>query len=98
MAAPRFLRRGAAMSPANIAFLVGGLIVGLLAFIAVMNAVKGTPVDCVEQFGDGKPAAVDEPGFRTALELLSRTPLHTGHDVEIFINGNETYPRLWGDL
>jgi cardiolipin synthase len=86
------------MSPANIAFLVGGLIVGLLAFIGVMNAVKGTPVDCVQQFGDGQPAAVDEPGFRTAIELVSRTPLHPGHDVEIFINGNETYPRLWGDL
>ena len=86
------------MSPANIAFLVGGLIVGLLAFIGVMNAVKGTPVDCVQQFGDGQPAGVDEPAFRTALELVSRTALHTGHDVEIFINGNETYPRLWSDL
>lgn len=86
------------MTPANIAFLVGGVIVGLLAFIGLMNAVKGTPVDCVEPFGDGRPAAVSEPGFRRALELLSRTPLHAGHDVEIFINGNETYPRLWGDL
>jgi cardiolipin synthase len=98
MAAPRFLRVRAAMSPLNIAFLVGGLIVGLMAFIGFMNAVKGTPVDCVEQFGDGQPAAVSEPGFRTALELLSRTVLHDGHDVEIFTNGNETYPRLWGDL
>jgi cardiolipin synthase len=86
------------MSPINIAFLVGGLIVGLLAFIGIMNAVKGTPVDCVEQFGDGRPAGVDEPGFRTALELVSRTPLHEGHEIEVFINGNETYPRLWGDL
>jgi cardiolipin synthase len=86
------------MSPVDIAFLVGGLIIGFLAFIGIMNAVKGTPVDCVEQFGDGRPAAVDEPGFRTALELVSRTPLHAGHDVEIFISGNETYPRLWEDL
>lgn len=86
------------MSPIDIAFLLGGLIVGLMAFIGFMSAVKGTPVHCVEEFGDGQPAAVDEPGFRTALELLSRTPLHAGHDVEIFVNGNETYPRLWGDL
>lgn len=86
------------MSPINIAFLVVGLIVGLMAFIGFMNAVKGTPVDCVAEFGDGQPAAVDQPGFRTALELVSRTPLHRGHDVEIFINGNETYPRLWSDL
>jgi cardiolipin synthase len=86
------------MSPIDIAFLVGGLIVGLMAFIGFMSAVKGTPVHRVEEFGDGQPAAVDTPGFRTALELLSRTPLHAGHDVEIFINGNETYPRLWADL
>ena len=86
------------MSPINIAFLAVGLIVGLMAFIGFMSAVKGTPVNCVAEFDDGQPAAVDDPGFRTALELVSRTPLHTGHDVEIFINGNETYPRLWGDL
>ena len=86
------------MSPVDIAFLVGGVIVGLMAFIGFMNAVKGTPVDCVQAFGDGQPAAVDQPGFRTALELVSRTPLHDGHEVEVFVNGNETYPRLWGDL
>jgi cardiolipin synthase len=86
------------MSPANIAFLVAGLIVGLMAFMGLLNAVKGTPVDAVREFGDGRPAAVDQPGFRTALELVSRTPLHAGHTVEIFINGDETYPRLWDDL
>jgi cardiolipin synthase len=88
----------AAMSPANIAFLIGGLIVALLAFIGLMNAVKGTPVKCVQQLGDGQPAPVDQPGFRTALELVSRATLHPGHTVELFVNGNETYPRLWGDL
>lgn len=86
------------MSPINIVFLVVGLIVGLMAFIGFMNAVKGTPVRAVAEFGDGQPAAVDQPGFRTALELVSRATLHPGHDVEIFFNGNETYPRLWGDL
>lgn len=86
------------MTPSSIAFLILGLIVGLMAFIGLLSAVKGTPVDRVQQFGDGKPAAVDEPGFRTALELVSRTTLHAGHDVEIFVNGDETYPRLWSDL
>ncbi|NUO38046.1 MAG: hypothetical protein HOQ17_00915 [Gemmatimonadaceae bacterium] len=86
------------MSPSNIAFLVGGLIVGLMAFIGFMNAVKGTPVHRVADFGDGIPAAVGDPGFRTAVQLASRTPLHEGHTVDVFINGNETYPRLWSDL
>jgi len=86
------------MSPIDIAYLIAGLIVGFMAFIGIMNAVKGTPVSAVAEFGDGQPAAVDQPGFRTALELVSRATLHHGHDVEIFFNGNETYPRLWGDL
>jgi cardiolipin synthase len=86
------------MTPASVAFLILGLIVGVMAFIGLLSAVKGTPVDSVERFGDGRPAGVDEPGFRTALELVSRTVLHPGHDVEIFINGDETYPRLWDDL
>ena len=86
------------MTPANIAFLLLGLIVASMALVGLMSAVKGTPVDAVARFGDGQPAAVGEPGFRTALELVSRTTLHPGHEVELFINGNETYPRLWGDL
>ena len=86
------------MTPVSIAFLLLGLVVGLMAFIGLLSAVKGTPVDAVEQFGDGQPAAVDEPGFRCALELVSRTTLHPGHVVELFINGDETYPRLWTDL
>ena len=86
------------MSASNFAFLLAGLIVGLMALIGLLSAVKGTPVDDVHEFGDGQAAAVDEPAFRTALELASRTSLHRGHEVEIFINGNETYPRLWDDL
>ncbi len=86
------------MTPASIAFLLVGMIVALMAFIGLMSAVKGTPVDAVKRFGDGQPAAVDEPGFRTALELVSRTTLHAGHEVEVFMNGDETYPRLWSDL
>src|SRR5829696_6762218 len=80
------------MTASNIAFLVAGLIVGLL------SAVKGTPVDAVKPFANGPLPAVDEPGFRTAIELVSRTALHPGHEVETFVNGDETYPRLWDDL
>ena len=76
------------MSPINFVFLVVGLIVGLMAFIGFMNAVKGTPVRAVAEFGDGQPAAVDQPGFRTALELVSRATLHAGHDVEIFFDSS----------
>ena len=82
----------------NIAFLLAGLIAGLLALTGVLNAVKGTPVRVVKEFGDGQPAAVDDPEFLEAMELLTHASLAPGHAVEIFTNGDETYPRLWGDL
>ena len=86
------------MSASNIGFLVGGLIVGVMALIGLLSAVKGTPVDHVKALGASELAGVENPAFRTALELVSRTTLHAGHDVEFFINGDETYPRLWADL
>jgi cardiolipin synthase len=82
----------------NIAFLIAGLIAGLLALTGVLNAVRGTPVRVVKEFGGGSPAAVDDPEFKEAMQLVTHAWLTAGHTVEIFTNGNETYPRLWGDL
>ena len=42
------------MNVSNIAFLLAGLIAGLLALTGVLNAVKGTPVRVVKEFGDGQ--------------------------------------------
>ncbi len=96
--APWFLRERSVMNVSNIAFLLAGLIAGLLALTGVLNAVKGTPVHVVKEFGDGQPAAVDDPEFRETMELLTHASLAPGHAVEIFTNGDETYPRLWADL
>ena len=83
---------------ANVAFLLVGLIVGVLALIGVLDAVRDTPIQTVRALGDGTPPAVTEPPFLDTLELLSRTVLQAGHQVEVFVNGDETYPRLWEDL
>jgi cardiolipin synthase A/B len=32
------------------------------------------------------------------MELVTSTPLRPGHTIEVFKNGDETYPRLWKDL
>lgn len=86
------------MSLANVAFLVAGLLVGVMALIGLVSAVKGTPVDHVERFGEGDPPGVRDDAFLTAIQLVARTPLDPGHEVELFTCGNETYPRLWDDL
>lgn len=86
------------MTGANIAFLVLGLIGGVLALIGLLDAVKGTPVKRVVCFkGEAVPGARD-PSFQPSMELASRTELFGGNAVEYFWNGDQTYSRLWEDL
>jgi cardiolipin synthase A/B len=82
---------------AILAFIVAGLLVGALGLIGLLSAVRGTPIRTVVPLGSALPP-VDDPSFRTAMELVSRTALCEGHRVEAFWNGDQTYPPLWADL
>lgn len=86
------------MTATNIVFLFGGILLGTLAFIGVLDAVKGTPVKRVLRFGGGQPPSVRDPAFQPSMELATRTQLFRGNRAEFFCNGDETYPRLWQDL
>ena len=86
------------MNISSIAFLLLGLFTGLFAFMGLLSAVKGTPVHKVGALPAGVQPPTDSRAFRDAMELVSKTPLSPGHRVEIFTNGDETYPRLWEDL
>ncbi len=80
-------------------FTLLGILLAILLLIGVLDVVRGTPVRRVladEKGGDS--IAAGEPFFREALELLTRTRLRPAHDVEIFMNGDETYSRLFADL
>jgi cardiolipin synthase len=83
---------------ANVGFLLLGLLVGALALIGILDAVRDTPVHTVRALGDGEPPAVTDPLFLDTLELLGRTVLQAGHQVEFFCNGDQIYPQLWEDL
>ncbi|MDQ3995886.1 MAG: phospholipase D-like domain-containing protein [Gemmatimonadota bacterium] len=82
----------------NVAFLVFGLLVGGLALIGVLSAVRDTPLESVRALGDDQPPAVTDPLFMETVELLSRTALQPGHHIEVLSCGDETYPGLWDDL
>jgi cardiolipin synthase len=80
-------------------FTLLGVTLVVLLLIGVLDVVRGTPVRRVladEKGGDS--VAVGHPFFREAMELLTRTRLRPAHDVEIFMNGDETYSRLFADL
>ncbi len=86
------------MNFTNIGFLIVGVIGGLLALVGMLGALKGTPVRAVKSFGRGERPAVGDPAFRDTMEMLIHAQLAHAHSVEIFINGDETYPRFWDDL
>jgi cardiolipin synthase len=81
-----------------VVLLLGGLVIGLLLVIALLSAVKGTPVRDVKGFAGDACPAVRDPAFRSTIELVSRTSLQPGYQIEVFSNGDATYPRLWSDL
>ncbi|MDQ6717197.1 MAG: phospholipase D-like domain-containing protein [Gemmatimonadota bacterium] len=75
------------------------VVITVVVLIGVLDVVRGTPVrDVVADEKGGKSPAVREPFFPDAMQLLTGTHLHGGHDVELFMNGDETYSRLWRDL
>ncbi len=82
---------------ANAGFLILGLFFGILSLVGFLNAVRGTPVRKVKGFLSELPP-VDDPCFRASMELVSHTTMSSGNQVEVFWNGDQTYPRLWKDL
>ncbi|MEO8563334.1 MAG: phospholipase D-like domain-containing protein [bacterium] len=82
--------------------VVAGIVIAALSILAVVglqSLTRGTNVCRLRAPGDsdGPPSPTD-PLFCETLSLLTKTTLAPGHDIEIFANGNETYPRLWEDL
>ena len=76
-----------------------GVLIAVLILIGVLDVVRGAPIRAVGIPGDptGCPP-IDDPFFREAIELMTDVRLAPGHQLEVFINGDETYERLWADL
>lgn len=75
------------------AVVLVGAVVGLL-FIT-----RGTAVRRVRGVGgDGAPVAPTEAAFPLTAALLTGAPLVAGNRVELALNRDGTYPRLWADL
>ena len=78
---------------------LAGVVVCLLAVVGLQSMTRSTNVCRLRTPGDddGPPSPTD-PLFCETLSLLTKTTIAPGHAVEVFANGNETYPRLWEDL
>lgn len=78
---------------ALVSFVLVAAVVGLLFL------TRGTAVRRVRAIGaDGTPVSPAEPSFPLSVALLTGTSIVTGNRVELALNGDETFPRLWADL
>jgi cardiolipin synthase len=75
------------------------VIVLCFALIGFLHVTRGTAVRQVRGVAaDGSPISVSEPEFPLMATMATGAWLAPGNHVEVMLNGNETYPRLWRDL
>jgi cardiolipin synthase len=70
-----------------------------LALIGFLYVTRGTAVRHVRGVSaDGAPISVSEPEFPLMATMATGAWLAPGNRVEVMLNGDGTYPRLWEDL
>jgi hypothetical protein len=75
-----------------------GLVLGF-ALIGFLQVTRGTAVRHVQGVGtEGASVGVSEPEFPLMVSMLAGTALAPGHGVQVLLNGDGTYPRMWEDL
>jgi cardiolipin synthase A/B len=71
----------------------------VLMLIGILSVTHDTPVTSVIAEGDEDgPPSIEDPSFARSMELFTGTHIDPGNKVEILLNGDGTYPRLWKDL
>jgi cardiolipin synthase len=74
-------------------------IVLLFALIGFLHVTRGTAVRHVRGVSsDGRPIGIGEPEFSLMATMATGASLQAGNLVEVLLNGDQTYPRLWDDL
>jgi nucleotide-binding universal stress UspA family protein len=70
-----------------------------LAWIGFLHLTRGTAVRHVRGVtAGGAPISVSEPEFPVMATMATGAWLAPGNRVEVTLNGDGTYPRLWDDL
>src|SRR5690554_6327711 len=78
---------------------IGIVAILCLAWIGFLHLTRGTAVRHVRGVGpDAASIGVREPQFPLAVAMLTGASLAQGHRVDVMLNGDGTYPRLWDDL
>ncbi len=75
------------------------LIVVMFMLVGILSMTRGATVRTVIAEGDkGGPPRISDPLFPRSIELFTGTHIEPGNKIEILLNGEGTYPRLWQDI
>ena len=75
------------------------VVVAGLALIGFLHLTRGTAVRHVRGVAvDGAPIGVSDPEFPVMAMMSTGAWVGSGNRVEVMLNGDGTYPRLWDDL
>ena len=75
------------------------IVILCLALIGFLHLTRGTAVRHVRGVAaDGVPISVGEPQFPLVVTMMTGATLASGNRVEVMLNGDGTYERLWEDL
>ncbi|HEX6030719.1 MAG TPA: phospholipase D-like domain-containing protein [Tepidiformaceae bacterium] len=92
------LRSARALGGRALRWLVTGVVL-VAAIVGLLFITRGTAVHWVRGVGaDGTPVAPAESAFPLTVALLTGAPILPGNRVELALDGDGTFPRLWADL
>ena len=75
------------------------VVVLALALIGFLHLTRGTAVRHVQGVAaDGVPIGVNESQFPVVVTMLTGASIAPGHRIDVTLNGDGTYGRLWEDL
>ena len=81
-----------------VARVSGTLVLVFLALIGLLSLTRGTPLRRVVYSSRANAPEVRDSTFRDMIALFTGLHLERGNRVEMLLNGDGTYPRLWADL
>ena len=74
------------------------IVVAVLVYIGVLSLTRGTSVRRVRGVAGSAAVGVGEAAFPLSVAMATNAPLSQGNRVEVLLNGDGTYARLWDDL
>lgn len=79
--------------------LLASIPIVLFALVGLPHLFRNTLVrNIIAREAGEEPPAIASAHFAPAFAMLTGTPLTAGNAVEVLVNGDGTFPRLWRDL